>query len=39
MPVYAFELRDGSKVVNDDTGTDLPDRETIRAKSLGRILD
>jgi hypothetical protein len=26
MPVYAFELRDGSKPVTDDTGLHFPDR-------------
>jgi hypothetical protein len=27
MPIYAFELRDGSKPVMDDTGVHLADRE------------
>jgi hypothetical protein len=27
MPIYAFELRDGSKPVTDDTGIHLPNRE------------
>jgi len=26
MPVYRFELRDGTSAIRDDTGVSLPDR-------------
>ena len=30
MPCYFFDVHDGGKVQNDDTGTELPDLEAVR---------